>query len=406
MSYGDLNYWNSQPFWQPTAISKLNRWYDFGEIDKYCQFKDNQYSYYTTFWNKENSYALEYAWDRIVLSFPDLYTSSEKIDRALWANGMSPLCQFNPPMKATPRIPKETVLTGGDGIQRYAIYSQKTNASTGYGSATSCFFKLDGFKLYSYVALFYNAQPYDVLDRPIEQRLFTGRFNTEYQRDYEPAGYFAGPTLNPIHTPAKSLRNYAKGEACGTTDTFFINSLNYKEEDSVPRSVSLEKWSIISDTHFDLSWLSKTTNANFYYCDPLGRYGGNLYPSGFGEILWFEGELTTEERQKCEGYLAYKWNLQNLLADDHPYKNYPPPLYYVKGIVMDKTGVLAPNRKVYLINETNDEYYGSTTTDSTGSFSIQIPKGDPCIVVANLEPGREPLSYRNITPIAIPLEQI
>ena len=48
MAYGDLNYWNTQPFWQPTAISKLNRWYDFGEIDKYCQFRDNQDPYYTT----------------------------------------------------------------------------------------------------------------------------------------------------------------------------------------------------------------------------------------------------------------------------------------------------------------------------------------------------------------------
>lgn len=400
MVLGDLEYWNSQPFWQPSAIAKLNRWYDFGEIEKYCVYEDGITPYYTTWWNKDNSYALRYAWDRITLEFPNLYSNDEKLERSLIANDYNlSVGGFN---GGHPRIPKEIVLTGGDGVQRYALYSQKTNSSVGPESAASAYFKLDDYKLYSYVALFFNAQPFNKRNRDISHRLFTGRFNTETYS----SNYYVGPTLNPIHTPKKTGIFYSKGEACGTNDTFFINGVNYTEEQAVPAEIVLEKWCIIADTHFDLSWLASSNVINHHYCDPFGRYGGNLYKSGFGEILWFEGELATEERQKCEGYLAYKWNLQNLLADNHPYKNYPPPLYYVKGIVMDKTGVPTANRKVYLINQTNDEYYGSTTTDSTGSFSMQIPKGDPCIVVANLEPDREPLSYRNITPIAIPLEQL
>lgn len=398
--FGDIQYWNSQPYWNPLAIPKLNRWYDFGEIEKYCVFVDNLRPYYETWWNNNNSYALRFAYDRITKEFPNAYSTAEKEERRFIANDYNlSVGGFG---GAHPRIPKQTVITGADGVQRYALYSQKTNSSTGPSSAASAYFKLDGFKVYSYVALFYNAQPYTIRNRDIVHRLFTGRFNAETFN----SEYFVGPTLNPVHTPKQTKRSYAKGEACGTTDTFFINSLNYTEEQSVPAEDVLEKWCIIADTHFDLSWLSSSSEINHSYCDPFGRYGGNLYKSGFGEILWFEGELTTEERQKCEGYLAYKWNMQSILPTSHPYKTYPPPLYYVKGVVMDKTGTPTANRKVYLINQTNDEYYGSTITKADGSFSIQIPKGDKCLVLANLEPDREPLSYKDITPIAIPLENI
>ena len=44
-----------------------------------------------------------------------------------------------------------------------------------------------------------------------------------------------------------------------------------------------------------------------------------------GEILMFRRQLTTEERQKLEGYLLWKWDgTGNLLPSDHPYKGQRP----------------------------------------------------------------------------------
>jgi dienelactone hydrolase len=49
-------------------------------------------------------------------------------------------------------------------------------------------------------------------------------------------------------------------------------------------------------------------------------WNGKIY-----EIVSYQSLLNTAERQKVEGYLAYKWGLQNLLPPSHPYKNTRPP---------------------------------------------------------------------------------
>jgi len=44
------------------------------------------------------------------------------------------------------------------------------------------------------------------------------------------------------------------------------------------------------------------------------------------EAIAIEGPLSTEDRQKLEGYLAHKWDLQANLPANHPYKAAPPVL--------------------------------------------------------------------------------
>ena len=44
----------------------------------------------------------------------------------------------------------------------------------------------------------------------------------------------------------------------------------------------------------------------------------------FGEILLISNTMTTADRQKLEGYLAWKWGLEANLPVDHPYKTTPP----------------------------------------------------------------------------------
>lgn len=42
------------------------------------------------------------------------------------------------------------------------------------------------------------------------------------------------------------------------------------------------------------------------------------------EMLFFNSNLSVSDRQKMEGYLAWKWSLQSKLPSDHPYKNAKP----------------------------------------------------------------------------------
>ena len=45
-----------------------------------------------------------------------------------------------------------------------------------------------------------------------------------------------------------------------------------------------------------------------------------------GEIIMLQSEPTLADRQKIEGYLAWKWGLNANLPADHPYKNERPTM--------------------------------------------------------------------------------
>lgn len=63
----------------------------------------------------------------------------------------------------------------------------------------------------------------------------------------------------------------------------------------------------------------------------VGSLRGTLVSSFYtnmsvAEIVVFYSTITTEVRQKLEGYLAWKWGLQSKLPAGHPYKDSPPTL--------------------------------------------------------------------------------
>jgi hypothetical protein len=51
---------------------------------------------------------------------------------------------------------------------------------------------------------------------------------------------------------------------------------------------------------------------------PDGYYR-NFYYGYMAEILVFSNVLTVADRQRIEGYLAWKWGLQSQLPTLHPY---------------------------------------------------------------------------------------
>lgn len=55
-----------------------------------------------------------------------------------------------------------------------------------------------------------------------------------------------------------------------------------------------------------------------------GAYSGQPWYGDIGEILVYNSYLADVDRQKIEGYLAWKWGIQGQLPSGHPYKNASP----------------------------------------------------------------------------------
>ena len=52
--------------------------------------------------------------------------------------------------------------------------------------------------------------------------------------------------------------------------------------------------------------------------------GGNPLTGDVAEVLVGGATLSSSDREKLEGYLAWKWGLQDNLPSSHPYKTFPP----------------------------------------------------------------------------------
>ena len=66
------------------------------------------------------------------------------------------------------------------------------------------------------------------------------------------------------------------------------------------------------------------TNASFAL--QIGACGNNIIPlvGYIAEVIILSSIASNNTRQILEGYLAWKWGLQDNLSQDHPYLNHPP----------------------------------------------------------------------------------
>ena len=53
-------------------------------------------------------------------------------------------------------------------------------------------------------------------------------------------------------------------------------------------------------------------------------YENTYYNGDIGELIYFTSTPSASNREKVEGYLAWKWDLVASLPNDHPYKNSAP----------------------------------------------------------------------------------
>ena len=73
----------------------------------------------------------------------------------------------------------------------------------------------------------------------------------------------------------------------------------------------------------DQTLTDKPEFANGY--TSIGRQGGTGYAGGYlGSMVYVPAVLSTDDRQKVEGYLAHRYALTALLPADHPYKSAAP----------------------------------------------------------------------------------
>ena len=78
----------------------------------------------------------------------------------------------------------------------------------------------------------------------------------------------------------------------------------------------------------DLKQTSGYTTHRFPPLETLrigSKQGNRQYISGLvGEFIIVADDVTDETRQKIEGYLAWKWGLQDDLPEGHPYETGAP----------------------------------------------------------------------------------
>jgi len=74
-------------------------------------------------------------------------------------------------------------------------------------------------------------------------------------------------------------------------------------------------WKITSSTLHNLRWRLLGNQASYTYWDD----------GGIGEYIFTDGTEDLATQQKIEGYMMWKWGLQNNLPSDHPFK-YRRPL--------------------------------------------------------------------------------
>jgi len=125
--------------------------------------------------------------------------------------------------------------------------------------------------------------------------------NIFYRETAISTDWYASEILSPLGNSINSKIVYSSLYQSGSTCNVYFNGGNH-----------------LSDT---LGTRSQTNNNNALG----GRTDGYAYMTGtISEILVYNTNHTTYQRQIVEGYLSWKWNLQSQLPNTHPFYNSPP----------------------------------------------------------------------------------
>ena len=153
----------------------------------------------------------------------------------------------------------------------------------------------------------------------------------------------SSPKTNYHISISDSIDGYAEGGYDNNIETVYLDGQsNIRQERS---SVLAEDDSIVSDAFQVISIVSRNSSgsntresgvylngvskgsseASSFDVDTVVISGGS-HDITVAEILLYKEELSDEERQKIEGYLAHKFSLQSKFSNSHPYKSFAPEI--------------------------------------------------------------------------------
>lgn len=139
----------------------------------------------------------------------------------------------------------------------------------------------------------------------------------------QPSGGVNSPHIKGRRLDADSESSITSGSA-RIGEHLIIASIDYANSNA----------SIYSAYGLDASTATWSTDGSSSDTDAnagvrLGKHGdGGTGQSGLGgyiaEVVMWDSVISDDDRQKLEGYLAWKWDLVSQLPANHPYKNDPP----------------------------------------------------------------------------------
>lgn len=98
--------------------------------------------------------------------------------------------------------------------------------------------------------------------------------------------------------------------------------------------------------------------------DELEPFGGDI-----AEVILFNAELTTDERQLAEGYLAWKWGQEGSLPGGHPWESEAPTVAGYSYLITAQTDETASPNTWSLLGSDNEEDWVVLDTQSSITFS-------------------------------------
>jgi hypothetical protein len=186
-------------------------------------------------------------------------------------------------------------------------------------------------------ALYYDATAAFVLDIPDMSALTAGTYVAIAKRDEDPptGSGASGGDAGPVLYSGTSVENEHHPYNDGTIYDSFGSTVRKTAGNPTP---SLASWflfsarSAASDYEFYVngtSLFSTGTNTVGFNTLPsigLSRAAAQNYrfEGHIGEVVILGVAATTANRQKVEGYLAWKWGVESILPVGHPYELAPP----------------------------------------------------------------------------------
>ena len=128
-----------------------------------------------------------------------------------------------------------------------------------------------------------------------------------YRHLYASSGYFHA------HSDGSRILSSTYGNTVAFNAAGWLNGSPATSFGRIPRTVG-----------FHMLSMQATGVTSWLGIAGIDSNASRRFIGDYAEHFTFDYTLSLEDRQKLEGYLAWKWGIQNNLPVDHPYKDSPP----------------------------------------------------------------------------------